>query len=54
MLSASASAIAFVLHFGAVGYLQMGLNTQKALILLNFGNPELHNKVLARRHPNMG
>jgi hypothetical protein len=28
--------------------------TQKALIPLHFGNPELHNKLLAFRHPNMG
>jgi len=28
--------------------------TQKALIPLHFGNPELHNKLLASRHPNMG
>lgn len=27
---------------------------QKALILLHFGNPELHNKLLAFQHPNMG
>jgi hypothetical protein len=27
---------------------------QKALIPLHFGNPELHNKLLASRHPNMG
>jgi hypothetical protein len=32
----------------------MGLNAQKALILLHFGNLESRNKVLARRHPNMG
>lgn len=30
------------------------LNTQNALILLHFGNPEPRNKVLAWRHPNMG
>jgi len=28
--------------------------TQKALIPLHFGNPKLHNKLLAFRHPNMG
>jgi hypothetical protein len=27
---------------------------QKALIPLHFGNPELHNKLLAFRHPNIG
>src|SRR5579859_5035252 len=26
----------------------------KTLISLHFGNPELHNKVLAFRHPNVG
>jgi hypothetical protein len=31
-----------------------GLNIQKALIPLHFGNPEQHNKLLALGHPTMG
>jgi len=27
---------------------------QKTLIPLHFGNPKLHNKLLAHQHPNMG
>jgi len=31
-----------------------GLNNQKTLIPLHFGNRELHNKLLAQQHPTMG
>ena len=40
-----------ILHFWR---LTKCAKTQKALIPLHFGNPELHNKLLASRHPNMG
>jgi hypothetical protein len=33
---------------------QMAAGNQKTLISLHFSNPELHNKLLARRHPIMG
>jgi hypothetical protein len=42
-----------VFYTGSAGHTSI-LNTQKALILLHFRNPEPHNKVLAQQHPNMG
>jgi hypothetical protein len=36
------------------GGLSEDLGIQKILILLHFRNPRQHNKLLARRHPNMG
>jgi hypothetical protein len=33
---------------------QNGSKNQKTLIPLHFGNRELHNKLLAHQHPNMG
>jgi hypothetical protein len=39
------------LVFQASGERRKRANIQKTLILLDFGNPELHNKLLAYRHP---
>ena len=39
---------------GSLVLLENGSNNQKTLIPLHFSNPELHNKLLAQQHPNMG
>jgi len=39
---------------GSIVLRQNGLNNQKTLIPLHFGNRELHNKLLAHQHPTMG
>ena len=41
-------------EIGAVVGLLNGAKHRKTLIPLHFSNRELHNKLLARRHPTMG
>jgi hypothetical protein len=39
---------------GSPGGTSIAAKNQKTLIPLDFSNLELHNKLLARRHPTMG